>query len=312
VQPDEPAVRVQGLSKRYGKQVAVEHLDFEVPRGVIAGLIGPNGAGKTTTLAMLLGLVRPTGGSASVFGHPIANADAYLGRVGALLEAPAFYRYLSGRQNLEYLATIADRDVRSVSGLLEQVGLSERGDDRFRAYSTGMKQRLGIAAALLGDPDLLLLDEPTSGLDPVGIAEMRSLLVRLRRRDRAMLVSSHALAELEQICDWLAIIEEGRLLFQGPTSDLLTSGGARLIVAPEHDAELRRLGELISGRGLWVEWRDEHLIVRAESADPRRLAAELNVAAMDAGVVLAELRAAGTTLEDRYLAMVSEEKQWEA
>jgi ABC-2 type transport system ATP-binding protein len=309
MQPEEPAVRVQGLSKRYGKQVAVEHLDFEVPRGVIAGLIGPNGAGKTTTLAMLLGLVRPTGGGATVFGHPIADADAYLGRVGALLEAPAFYRYLTGRQNLEYLATIADCDVHSVSGLLDQVGLSERGDDRFGTYSTGMKQRLGIAAALLGDPDLLLLDEPTSGLDPVGIAEMRGLLVRLRRRDRAMLVSSHQLTELEQICDWLVIIDEGRLLFQGPTSGLLTSAGARLIVAPELDVELRRLGELISGRGHSVEWRNEHLVVRAENADPRRLAAELNVAAMDAGVVLAELRPAGTTLEDRYLAMVSGEKR---
>jgi len=307
VQPDEPAVRVQGLSKRYGKQVAVEHLAFEVPRGVIAGLIGPNGAGKTTTLAMLLGLVRPTGGDATVLGHPIADVDAYLGRVGALIEAPAFYHYLSGRQNLEYLATAAERDVRSVSGLLDQVGLSERGDDRFRAYSTGMKQRLGIAAALLGDPDLLLLDEPTSGLDPVGIAAMRSLLVQLRRRDRAMLVSSHHLAELEQICDWLVIIDEGRLLFQGPTSELLTSAGARLIVATEHDVELRRLGALISGRGHSVERRDEYLVVRAESADARRLAAELNVAAMDAGVVLAELRVAGTTLEDRYLAMVSGE-----
>jgi len=309
MQLDEPAVRVQGLSKRYGKQVAVEQLDFEVPRGVIAGLIGPNGAGKTTTLAMLLGLVRPIGGGATVFGHSIAAADAYLGRVGALIDAPAFYRHLTGRQNLEYLATIADRDVQSVSGLLDQVGLSERGDDRFRAYSTGMKQRLGIAAALLGDPDLLLLDEPTSGLDPVGIAEMRSLLVLLRRRDRAMLVSSHHLAELEQICDWLVIIDEGRLLFQGPTSELLTSAGARLIVAPEHDVELRRLGALITGRGHSVEWRDGHLVVRAEGADSRRLAAELNVAAMDAGVVLAELRAASTTLEDRYLAMVSGEKR---
>jgi ABC-2 type transport system ATP-binding protein len=309
MRPDEPAVRVRGLSKRYGKQVAVEHLDFEVPRGVIAGLIGPNGAGKTTTLAMLLGLVRPTGGGATVFGHSIADVDAYLGRVGALVEAPAFYRNLTGRQNLEYLATIADHDVQSVSGLLDQVGLSERGDDRFRAYSTGMKQRLGIAAALLGDPDLLLLDEPTSGLDPVGIAEMRTLLVRLRRRDRAMLVSSHHLAELEQICDWLVIIDEGRLLFQGPTSELLTSAGARLIVAPEHDAELRRLAELISGLGHRVERRDEHLVIRAENGDPRGLAAELNVAAMDAGVVLAELTAAGTTLEDRYLAMVSGEKR---
>src|SRR5215204_7439804 len=135
------------------------------------------------------------------------------------------------------------------AAVLDQVGLGDRGGDRFGAYSTGMKQRLGIAAALLGDPDLLLLDEPTNGLDPVGKAEMRSLLGRLARPGRSVVVSSHVLTELEQICDWLVIIDEGRLLFQGPTSELLTSAGARLIAATEHDVELRRLGALISGRG---------------------------------------------------------------
>jgi ABC-2 type transport system ATP-binding protein len=289
--------------------VAVDQLDFEVPRGVIAGLIGPNGAGKTTTLAMLLGLVRPTAGDATVLGHPIRDPAAYLGRVGALIEAPAFYRSLTGRQNIELLATVAGNDLDSVPELLDLVGLGDRGDDRFRAYSTGMKQRLGIASALLGDPDLLLLDEPTNGLDPVGIADMRGLLGRLARPDRAVVVSSHVLAELQQICDWLVIIDAGRLLFQGPTSELLSHAGSRVIVAPEHRADLARLTELLARHGHGVELRDDHLLVAVDGADPHRIAAELNVAAMDDGVVLAELRTAAATLEDRYLAMVAGETE---
>jgi ABC-2 type transport system ATP-binding protein len=302
---DQPAVRVRSLTKRYGKLVAVERLSFEVPRGVTAGLIGPNGAGKTTTLAMLLGLVRPTAGDATVLGHPIGVPAAYLGRVGALIETPAFYGSLTGRQNLELLATIAGGNPDAVTGLLDQVGLGDRGTDRFRAYSTGMRQRLGIAAALLGDPHLLLLDEPTNGLDPVGKAEMRSVLGRLARPDRSVVVSSHVLAELEQICDWLVIIDKGRLLFEGPTSELLTSSRTRLILAPRHRHDLPRLGRLLARHGHTVEPRDDHVLVAADGADPQRLAAELNVAAMDGGVVLAELSAAAATLEDRYLAMVA-------
>jgi ABC-2 type transport system ATP-binding protein len=305
MQIDEPAVRVRGLTKHYGKLVAVEQLDFEVPGGVVAGFIGPNGAGKTTTLAMLLGLVHPTAGGATVLGHPISRPAAYLARVGALIETPAFYRSLTGRQNLALLATVAGTERRAVAGLLDQVGLGDRGGDRFGAYSTGMKQRLGIAAALLGDPDLLLLDEPTNGLDPVGKAEMRSLLGRLARPGRSVVVSSHVLSELEQICDWLVIIEEGRLLFQGPTSELLTSAGARLILAPRHCRDLWRLGQLLARRGHSVESQDDHLLVAVDGTDPHHLAAELNTAAMDAGVVLAELRTAAATLEDRYLAIVA-------
>jgi ABC-2 type transport system ATP-binding protein len=306
---DEPAVRVRGLTKHYGKLVAVEQLDFEVPRGVIAGFIGPNGAGKSTTLGMLLGLVRPTAGGATVLGQPIGDPAAYLARVGALIETPAFYRSLTGKQNLELLATIAGNERRSVAGLLDQVGLGGRGDDRFRAYSTGMKQRLGIAAALLGDPDLLLLDEPTNGLDPVGKAEVRSLLGRLARPGRSVVVSSHVLAELEQICDWLVIIDDGRLLFQGPTSELLTSAGARLVLAPQHGEDLARLAELLARHGHNVEPRDDHVLVTVDGADSHRLAAELNVAAMDGGVVLAELRTVAATLEDRYLAIVAGEDE---
>jgi ABC-2 type transport system ATP-binding protein len=309
MRPDEPAVRVRGLTKHYGELVAVDRLDIEVPRGVTAGFIGPNGAGKTTTLAMLLGLVRPTAGEASVLGHPIRDPATYLDRVGALIEGPAFYRPLTGRQNLALLATISGDDPDSVSGLLDQVGLGDRGDDPFRDYSTGMKQRLGIAAAMLGDPDLLLLDEPTNGLDPVGKAEMRSILGRLARPDRTVVVSSHVLSELEQVCDWLVIIDAGRLLFEGPTSELLTSAGGRLVVAPEHDADLAPLADLLARHSHSVEARDDHLLVATDGADPRHLAAQLNVAAMDEGVVLAELRISGTTLEDRYLAMVAGESE---
>jgi ABC-2 type transport system ATP-binding protein len=288
--------------------VAVERLSFEVPSGVIAGLIGPNGAGKTTTLAMLLGLVRPTAGDATVLGHPIGDPRAYLGRVGALIETPAFYRSLTGRQNLELLATVAGGDTRTVTGLLDQVGLGDRGDDRFGAYSTGMRQRLGIAAALLGDPHLLLLDEPTNGLDPVGKADMRSLLGRLARPGRSVVVSSHVLAELEQICDWLVIIDKGRLLFQGRTNELLTSARTRLILAPQNRHDLPRLGQLLARRGHSVEPRDDHMLVAVDGADSQSLAAELNVAAMEGGVVLAELTSTAATLEDRYLAMVSGEE----
>jgi ABC-2 type transport system ATP-binding protein len=302
---DEPAVRIRSLTKRYGKLVAVERLSFELPSGVIAGLIGPNGAGKTTTLAMLLGLVRPTAGDATVLGHPIGDPAAYLGRVGALIETPAFYRSLTGRQNLELLATVAGGDPQAVTGLLDRVGLADRGDDRFRAYSTGMRQRLGIAAALLGDPHLLLLDEPTNGLDPVGKADMRGLLARLARPGRSVVVSSHVLAELEQICDWLVIIDKGRLLFQGPTSELLTGARTRLILAPQNRRDLPRLGQLVARRGHSVEPREDRMLVAVDGADSHRLAAELNVAAMEGGVVLAELTSAAATLEDRYLAMVS-------
>ncbi len=306
---DEPAVSVRGLTKHYGQHAAVNHLDFDVPMGVVAGFIGPNGAGKTTTLSMLLGLVRPTSGTAIVLGHPISDPASYLPRVGAIIEDPSLYRSLSGRQNLDYLATVAGSDPGAVPRLLDQVGLRERADDGFRTYSMGMKQRLAVAAALLGDPDLLLLDEPTNGLDPVGIAEMRALLGQLARPGRAVIVSSHVLAELEQVCDWLVMIDEGSCLYQGATSDLLTGAGARLRLAPQAADDLLRLAELVAGRGLSVETRDDHVLVAVDGTDARRLAAELNTAAMDAGVVLFELRNVAVTLEDRYLAMVSGHQQ---
>jgi len=170
-----PVVETRGLTKRYGSRTVVDALDMQIPAGVVAGFIGPNGAGKTTTLRMLLGLVRPSGGSGQVFGRPLDTPAGYLPRVGALIESPAFYRELSGERNLAVQAALGGHNMTRVPVVLERVGLADRGGDRYRTYSLGMKQRLGIAGALLGDPRLLILDEPTNGLDPAGIRDMRSL-----------------------------------------------------------------------------------------------------------------------------------------
>ena len=300
-----PAVHLTGLTKRYGARAAVEGLTIDVPAGVVAGFVGPNGAGKTTTMAMLLGLVTPTDGTGTVLGGPLDDPASYLGGVGALIEGPAFYPALSGAQNLAVLATAAGHDPAQIAGLLDLVGLATRADDRVRGYSFGMKQRLGIAAALLGDPRLLILDEPINGLDPAGVHEMRGLIGRLASGDRTVLVSSHVLAELEQVCDWLIVIDGGRLVFQGPAAELLDRAGASLVVAPEHPDDLERLHGLLAAAGHASQPRPDHLEIALDGADPRGLAATLNRAAGGGGIVLAELRVAGASLEDRYLTMVN-------
>src|SRR5262249_22894657 len=218
--PGRPAaIMTEGLTKRYGRRLAVDGLSLEVPVGVVAGFIGPNGAGKTTMMAMLLGLVRPTGGTATVLGASLEDPASYLGRVGALIESPAFWPGLSGIENLRAPATRGGQAPSRIPEVLALVGLDGRGSDRFGHYSFGMKQRLGIAAALLGDPALLVLDEPTNGLDPAGISEMREFIRAVADGERTVLVSSHILSELEQVCDWLIVINEGSLVYQGPARD---------------------------------------------------------------------------------------------
>ena len=300
-----PAVSLRAVTKRYGQRAAVDDLSIDVPAGVVAGFVGPNGAGKTTTMAMLLGLVRPTAGSGTVLGEPLADPASYLGRVGALIEGPAFYGGLTGAQNLAVLATAGGHDTAEIPRLLELVGLGARGEDRFRSYSFGMKQRLGIAGALLGDPRLLILDEPINGLDPAGVHEMRGLVARLASANRTVLVSSHALAELEQVCDWLVVIDGGRLVFQGPADELLGRTGAKLVLAPEHPADLVRLGALVAATGRDGRSADGRIEVAMNGTDPRALAAAMNRAASAGGIVLAELRVTRTTLEDSYLTIVN-------
>jgi ABC-2 type transport system ATP-binding protein len=299
------ALSLRGLTKRYGTRTAVDNLDVELPSGVVAGFVGPNGAGKTTTMAMLLGLVRPTAGTGTVLGASIDEPAAYLPRVGALIESPAFYPALSGAENLRMFATVGGQSTASIPALLDTVGLSGRGGDRYRSYSLGMKQRLGIAAALLGDPDLLILDEPANGLDPQGVREMRSLVADLAGTGRTVLVSSHDLSELEQVCDWLVLIDTGRSLYQGPTRDLLDGVAEGLAVVPQRPEDQPVLRELLRARGHDVERRDERLLVGVDGSDISTLAAEVNQAAFDAGIVLVELNPLRTTLEDRYLAMTN-------
>ncbi|MET0326486.1 MAG: ATP-binding cassette domain-containing protein [Ilumatobacteraceae bacterium] len=298
------ALSVTGLTKRYGDRTVVDHLDIEVPRGVVAGFVGPNGAGKTTTMAMLLGLVRPSAGTGTVLGSSIEDPAVYLPHVGALIETPAFYPALSGVQNMRVFATVGGHDTESIPALLEQAGLHGRGDDRYRDYSLGMKQRLGIAAALLGDPDLLILDEPANGLDPEGVREMRALIGELAGTGRTVLVSSHDLSELEQVCDWLVLIDTGRSLYQGATRDLLDGASAGLAVVPRRSDDHDELRTLLLARGLTVHGHGERLVVDTSGTDVGDLAATVNEAAFGAGIVLIELSPLRTTLEDRYLSMV--------
>ncbi|UZN04659.1 ABC transporter ATP-binding protein [Cellulomonas sp. S1-8] len=249
------AIRSRGLTKRFRTgQVAVDDVDLVVPRGAVYGFLGPNGSGKTTTIRMLLGLVQPTSGQVHLLGAPMPqDAARVLPRVGALVEGPAFQPYLSGRANLARLDAVdASADPRTArtrsDDALERVGLGAAADKRYRQYSLGMKQRLGLAAALLRPRDLLVLDEPTNGLDPQGTREVRHLVRELADAGTTVLVSSHLLAEIEQVCTHIGIMGRGRLLLQGPRAELTARRGARVVVrTPQADgdaavAELRRLG----------------------------------------------------------------------
>src|SRR3954462_15840832 len=220
-------VKTHELTKRYGDRLAADRVSFTVRRGEVYGFLGPNGAGKTTTLRMILGLVRPTSGSAVVLGQPAGRAEAFA-LVGALVEGPGFYPYLSGRDNLRVMARYRALPESAADQALERVDLAGRGDDRFKSYSLGMKQRLGVASALMGEPDLVVLDEPTNGLDPAGMADMRALIVDLARGGQTVLLSSHLLAEVEEICDRVGVISRGRLLVESTVSEL--RGGRRLRV----------------------------------------------------------------------------------
>ncbi|MBF6443748.1 ABC transporter ATP-binding protein [Nocardia farcinica] len=223
-------VVTSGLTKRYGEHTAVDDVGMRVAAGEVYGFLGPNGAGKTTTLRMLAGLIRPSAGTATVLGGAPGD-PAVLRRIGVLIEGPGFYPYLSGRENLRVLARYRGLGRAEVDEALDRVGLTARGGDRFRTYSLGMKQRLGVGAALLGRPDLLILDEPTNGLDPAGMAEMRALIAGLVGEGHTVLLSSHLLSEVQEICDRVGVIANGRLVTESTVAEL--RGGAALFVRAE-------------------------------------------------------------------------------
>jgi ABC-2 type transport system ATP-binding protein len=302
---DEPAVATRALSKRYGERLAVDGLEIELPRGVVSGFVGPNGAGKTTTIRMLLGLVSPSSGSGTVLGHSIGHPAAYLPRVGALVESPAFYPTLSGRRNLQVLARLGHLGDGRIDEVLARVELSERADDLVRSYSLGMKQRLGVAAALLPQPELVILDEPANGLDPAGIREMRTLLRDLADGGVTVFVSSHMLSEIEAICDHLVMIHQGRAVFQGEVDDLLAAQHSDLVAVPEHPADLDKLAALCNDRGRPARVDGDAVRVQA----PAEWAAELNRQAMAAGVTLRGLQSTRASLEDAFFAVTEGERE---
>jgi len=222
-----PALRTIALSKAYGKRLAVDHLDLEVERAELFGFLGPNGAGKTTTIRMALGLIAPTSGSVEILGMEVrSHRSQVLPQVGALVESPALYGYLSGRDNLRAVGNLLGGvSEKRIDEVIEIVGLKGRDRDRVKTYSLGMKQRLGLAIALLNEPDVLILDEPANGLDPAGIAEMRDLLRELGAQGKTVFISSHVLSEVQQICTRVAIINHGKLVRVAPVHDLLKATG---------------------------------------------------------------------------------------
>ncbi|TMF31502.1 MAG: ABC transporter ATP-binding protein, partial [Chloroflexi bacterium] len=223
----QPVLRAQALSKSYGKRLAVDRLDLEVDQAELFGFLGPNGAGKTTTIRMALGLIAPTGGSIEILGQEVgSHRSRVLPRVGALVESPALYGYLSGRDNrLVVVNVLGGVSHQRIDEVLDIVSLEGRDRDRVRTYSLGMKQRLGLAIALLNDPDLLILDEPANGLDPAGIVKMRDLLRNLASSGKTVFISSHVLSEVQQICTRVAIINHGKLVRVAPVAELIEAHG---------------------------------------------------------------------------------------
>lgn len=299
VSTSELAISVNDLSKRYGERVAVSHANFDVPMGTVCGFVGPNGSGKTTTMRMLLGLISPSGGSGTVLGQPMSDPAKYLDRVGALIEGPAFYPALSGAENLRVLATLGGHPQDQVQSLLDQVGLGDRGKSKYKTYSLGMKQRLGIAAALLPDPQLLILDEPTNGLDPAGIQEVRDLMRSLANEGTTVFVSSHLLAEIEMISDSLVMLQEGAVIFAGRTHDLLLQQQPIILARSGDPKDLPRLLQIASEAG------HEGSIIGdvAHILGPREWAPTLNQLAFESGIVLSQLSPVLPTLEETFFEM---------
>ena len=291
------AVETHGLTKKYSTGVlAVNNLDLRVRAGEVYGFLGPNGAGKTTTLRLLSGLLRPTSGTAVVAGAA-PGTPASLARMGAMVETPAFYPYLSGRDNLRVVARYAGVPKSRIEPVLKLVDLTDRARHKFKTYSTGMKQRLGVAAALLKGPDLLILDEPTSGLDPQGTIEMRALLKELKQGGRTVLLSSHLLNEVELTCDRVGVIANGRLVAEGTVDELRArSGGSALLIrATPLDKARRLLESLLKPEQVRVD--GEALLV---SVDPAQ-AASLNRRLVADGIDVGELRVSEQSLEDVFL-----------
>ncbi len=299
-----PAIRIDDLSKTFGRRrkriEAVKRVTLEIPVGQVYGFLGPNGAGKTTTIRMMLDLIRPTEGHVRIFGRHVRREHDVLRRVGAIVEGATFYNFLSGRRNLEVLARTAnDLNPKRIDALLEQVGLAHRAGQRVKDYSTGMKQRLGLAAALLSDPDLLILDEPTNGLDPEGMHEIRQFIRSLADdHGKTIFLSSHLLGEVEQVCDRVAIINLGEIVREGMVSELLEGKSRLRVEASPLDRAAAVLGEhwTVSSNGQW-------LTIDATREDAPHLVRRL----VEQGVDVYQVASQRQSLEEFFLSVVREE-----
>lgn len=294
-------VETSGLTKRYGATIlAVDKLDLNVYRGEVYGFLGPNGAGKTTTLRMLLGLIRPTAGSAKVMGAAPGTPGSLL-KVGAIVETPAFYPYMTGYDNLRLLAQYCEVPMTRVDTTLEQVELTPRARHKFSTYSMGMKQRLGIAAALLKEPDLLILDEPTNGLDPQGMADVRNLIIELGKGERTVLISSHLLGEVELMCTRIGVIKNGKVVAEGTIDEL--KGAATLTVRGTPAELARTILTTDIGAPNVTDLGDGAFSLKVDVAR----AAQINQRLVQGGVAVSELHAGERSLEEIFMELTGTE-----
>ncbi|MGH2594723.1 MAG: ABC transporter ATP-binding protein [Actinomycetota bacterium] len=304
------AIRTTGLTKRYDGVPAVNDLDLSVERGELYGFLGPNGAGKTTTIRMALGLIHATSGEVEVLGERVTTDRGPLRRVGALVEEPAFWKYLSGRRNLEYFARAGgrgedtDRRLARVDECLSIVGLTEAANKRVKAYSQGMRQRLGIGLALLGEPELLMLDEPTNGLDPTGMREIRQLLRELTDGGTTVFVSSHLLFEVEAMCDRVGVMAQGRILAEGPPGTL-RGAADRLRIEVDDVARASEIARALAGATLAnVDPPRSGAGAISVTLQEGLTPADVNAALVRAGIRVSALVPVGDTLEDVFLHLV--------
>src|SRR2546425_3449444 len=298
----EVVLRTRNLSKHYGKRLAVDNLNLEVNRGEIFGFLGPNGAGKTTTIRMALGLIAPNSGSVEILGHDIATHRArILPRVGALVETPALYLYMSGRNNLRAVGSVLGGvPEERIDAVLELVGLRARQKDRVRTYSLGMKQRLGVAMALLQDPDVLILDEPANGLDPAGIVEMRDLMHRLAAEGKTVFISSHLLSEVQQICTRVAIINLGKLVTESSIEELIRGHGEFTVTLEHAEQALALIQAQAWGKGARLD-SSGALVTLAPEGRGR----DLNLFLVNAGFAPDTLMQTTQDLEQVFLSLTN-------
>jgi ABC-2 type transport system ATP-binding protein len=300
------AVEAHGLTKRFGANVAVNNVELRVPRGCAFGYLGPNGAGKTTLIRVLLGLTSADAGTMSLLGYEVPkHRDLALARVGAIVDEPRFHAHLTGAQNLELLAAHRERAAKSrIGSALERVGMTQRAGDKVSKYSMGMRQRLGVAACLLGDPELLILDEPMNGLDPAGMHDMRAMIAALVAEGRTIVLSSHLLDEVERTCDAVAIVDRGSVIRQGPISQLLAGASVLLQVeCSDNDKALALLHA--SNLGVQIESAGPGLGITLPPGAGRDLIAEIARLLTESGVALYRLQPVQASLESWFLEVTS-------